>query len=102
MLARLYFPGAIEGEVSANDANTNKPIRLTCAEVAPIFYRADGKPPVLHVETVDAAGNVIKRYAIMLSGASGELTLIKRNPCTPKMDLTTDDEPNANENEDDS
>lgn len=85
MHAKVYLPGPMEGEVSARDEN-GKRVAVTQVQIDPLFFRADAKPAVLHLESVDANDNVIQRYMVVQAGATGELHLVKRTPCTPKLD----------------
>lgn len=85
MHVRLHFPGPLEGEVTGRDEKDKK-VDISAAEITPFFFRPDAKPAIAHLESLDSQGNVIRRYMLIQSGNTGEISLIRRTPCTTKYD----------------
>lgn len=92
MQLRIHMPGPLEGAVLARDG-ANRSVELSQLVFEPAFYRPDGKPVVFNLETIASNGKVLRRYSLQVSGLTGELALLKRVACKPKVD---NDTPQAN------
>jgi len=77
LILKVQLPGTLEATHTSPEA---------AFDVEPIVYRADGKPVCMYLSVFTASGKQISQCALAVSGATGEVCLLKRKPTIALID----------------